>query len=458
MKLFLNFVFQVLECFRRLLLATVIGVLNSDSLASPVAGIVVCLGFSHVFEFRPFRNQDDNTLGIILSNSLSLFFLSAIIIKAEENNASSSIGGDLEQTVFGIVLVVILFAGPSVLIVSLIVRMRQWLCGKKKAKFGQSGPVKKRKNKSKAEKAERRTSSLYIDLDAVFDAVKKGSSLEDAMSNPEQGLKSDKKIVSKGKIVSKIKQRLMERAARFADELEEHRPVETKNEHAASSDRPSSSGGPQRRHYLKGYPTNKNFNSGIQGVDNSETVGDESKSMGHWMTMTARESHNTSDAQPDEAAEVADIEELMLLLDKAESLALSAGEASRVQVLMQRQAESMKARTHKAAEGTSVAGEEAGQLLIGDKPTPEPEPKIAPEIEPAPFEVASNGVVWTRLVEHLGARQMRAVDLFKEIDKDRSLVRGFFLVAFASCTKRVAGLVFHFPHFLHWRFLEKKNL
>jgi hypothetical protein len=142
---------------------------------------------------------------------------------------------------------------------------------------------------------------------------------------------------------------------------------------------------------------------------------------------------------------------------------------------MQRQAESMKVRARKAAEGTSVVGGEAGRLRIGrkaaegtsvvggeagrlrigDKPTPEPEPKIAPEIEPVPFGAASNGVVWTRLAEHLGARQMRAVDLFKEIDKDHSLVRGFFLAAFASCAKRVAGLVFLLPQFLHWRFLEK---
>ena len=187
---------QVLECFRRLVLATVIGVLDSESLASPVVGIVVCLGFSHVFEYRPFRKPDDNTLGIILSNSLSLFFLSAIIIKAEENNADSSIGGDLEQQVFGIVLVVILFAGPSVLFIQMLTFLKRWASGQRTAKYGQSHVAKKTKGKKKA-KAERRTSSQYIDLDAVFEAVnKKGISVKAAISDPEQGLKTDEKIVS----------------------------------------------------------------------------------------------------------------------------------------------------------------------------------------------------------------------------------------------------------------------
>jgi hypothetical protein len=63
-----------MECARRLLLASVIGLVNPGTAASATLGILVCFGFCHVFEKRPFKYDDDNDLGVVLAWSLTLFF------------------------------------------------------------------------------------------------------------------------------------------------------------------------------------------------------------------------------------------------------------------------------------------------------------------------------------------------------------------------------------------------
>ena len=45
-----HYTFEALECGRRLLLASVIGVLDSESAASPTLGILLCFCFNHIFE------------------------------------------------------------------------------------------------------------------------------------------------------------------------------------------------------------------------------------------------------------------------------------------------------------------------------------------------------------------------------------------------------------------------
>lgn len=65
-------VWSVLECFRRLLLASVVGLVAEDSTAAPVIGLYLALGFLYVFtRWTPFRNEDDNHLGIVLAYSLT---------------------------------------------------------------------------------------------------------------------------------------------------------------------------------------------------------------------------------------------------------------------------------------------------------------------------------------------------------------------------------------------------
>jgi epidermal growth factor receptor substrate 15 len=256
------------------------------------------LAFSYIFDFRPFRKPDDNSLGIILSNSLSLFFLSAIIIKAEENNSASSLGGDLEQQVFGLVLLVILLAGPFILIFQLLFTARRWLTGKRVAKYGQSTIKKKvkKKKKKRAAKVDRRASGTYVDVDAVFDAVKKGVTLQAALLHPDQGLKIDETRESKSKTESKVKQRLIDRAARFADELQSHGLVETKTEFDSGSNFQKKTIDIHRRKSFTRFPTHNQLDGDKLGGTRSATVGyDGSESMSHWMTMTRSESHNIAD-------------------------------------------------------------------------------------------------------------------------------------------------------------------
>jgi Ca2+-binding EF-hand superfamily protein len=94
------------------MLASVIGIVNPGTAASAILGILVCFIFCHVFEKRPFKEDDDNELGVVLAWSLTLFFLSAICIKADVTQDS----GD-EQKVFGIALTVILATGPALIVV-----------------------------------------------------------------------------------------------------------------------------------------------------------------------------------------------------------------------------------------------------------------------------------------------------------------------------------------------------
>mmetsp|Transcript_86908 Transcript_86908/g.168344 ORF Transcript_86908/g.168344 Transcript_86908/m.168344 type:complete len:312 (-) Transcript_86908:193-1128(-) len=104
--------FEVLECVRRLLLASVIGLVAEDSTAAPVIGVLVTLVFLYAFtRWAPFVDKDDNALGIILAYSLTLLFLAALLIKAD-------ISGDFthDQAVFGVILSLVILAGPCALV------------------------------------------------------------------------------------------------------------------------------------------------------------------------------------------------------------------------------------------------------------------------------------------------------------------------------------------------------
>ena len=102
------FYFEVIECVRRLLLASIIGIANSDSAASPVIGLLLSLIFIHVFErYLPYKEPSDSVLGVVLAYALALLFLAALLIKV---NATSDDTQD--QALFGVLLVLILFAGP----------------------------------------------------------------------------------------------------------------------------------------------------------------------------------------------------------------------------------------------------------------------------------------------------------------------------------------------------------
>jgi hypothetical protein len=67
------FAAECIECVRRLSLASVVGLADEDSTISPIVGVLLSLVFIAVFsEFRPFKAEDDCTLGVILSYSITL--------------------------------------------------------------------------------------------------------------------------------------------------------------------------------------------------------------------------------------------------------------------------------------------------------------------------------------------------------------------------------------------------
>jgi uncharacterized membrane protein YgcG len=104
-----NYNFEVLECFRRLSLASMIGITDPESAISAVLGLLICLGAVYIFVgYKPYKNPKDSELGITLAFSLLLFFLSALMLKVAAT-ASLSIE---DQEIFGYMLCGVLAAGP----------------------------------------------------------------------------------------------------------------------------------------------------------------------------------------------------------------------------------------------------------------------------------------------------------------------------------------------------------
>ena len=101
--------FEVLECVRRLLLASVVGMLPAEGVVAPTLGILLCFCFLYVFiDFRPYRNADDANLGVILQYSITLFFLAGLLAKVNVTaNQTKS-----EEAIFGYALMAIMLLGP----------------------------------------------------------------------------------------------------------------------------------------------------------------------------------------------------------------------------------------------------------------------------------------------------------------------------------------------------------
>ena len=103
------FWFEVLECVRRLALASIIGIVSERSAAAAVLGTVISGMFTWVSTtLRPFKEISDNTLGVVLAYSLQFFFISALLIKVEVTQDDD----DRDQDIFAALLIICLFAGP----------------------------------------------------------------------------------------------------------------------------------------------------------------------------------------------------------------------------------------------------------------------------------------------------------------------------------------------------------
>jgi len=120
------FWFEVLECVRRLLLASAVGMVAADSAAAPTLGLLIALAFVYVFDhFMPYKSRENSTLGVVLAYSTALLFLGALLIKTTAENDDAS-----DQRVFGFLCTATLFSGP-LMILHLVVRRK--VCGPKAA-------------------------------------------------------------------------------------------------------------------------------------------------------------------------------------------------------------------------------------------------------------------------------------------------------------------------------------
>ena len=131
-----------MECFRRLLLASVIGIASEDSALASVLGFLLCLGFHRIFSKRPFKEEDDSTFGIVLTYALAFMFLGALLIKV---NAQPS--GELERRIFEIILVFLLLMGPGIIITNALrsIFKKRLECCKERTMTSRklSGPTKR---------------------------------------------------------------------------------------------------------------------------------------------------------------------------------------------------------------------------------------------------------------------------------------------------------------------------
>ena len=111
------FWFEVAECARRLLLASVVGLLaGSESAGSAVSGFLLSLLFIYIFKLRPFKSNRHNMLAVVFAYCLNLFFLSAIMLKLD--TSGDSIG---DQDIFGYILVGVFAVGPACVACSILV-------------------------------------------------------------------------------------------------------------------------------------------------------------------------------------------------------------------------------------------------------------------------------------------------------------------------------------------------
>jgi len=103
--------FECVECARRLLLSSVVGIVSANSAANPALGLLICLCFNWVFiELKPFNEPSDCSLGVVLAYSLTLFFFAALLIKVDATSDDAD-----DQYVFGVILIAVLVMGPVLL-------------------------------------------------------------------------------------------------------------------------------------------------------------------------------------------------------------------------------------------------------------------------------------------------------------------------------------------------------
>jgi len=103
--------FEVLECFRRLILASVVGIISADAASSAVVGILASTASSYIMTWEPFIEKQDNFLGLVLAYSLILLFLAALMLKVHISPEETR-----DSAMFDVLLSLILLSGPVVIL------------------------------------------------------------------------------------------------------------------------------------------------------------------------------------------------------------------------------------------------------------------------------------------------------------------------------------------------------
>jgi len=110
------FMFEVVDCVRRLLLASLIGIAPPESAVSPSLGVMFSIAFAYVYvSLRPYKNKRDNELEITLTYSLLLMFFEALLLKVDASADSES-----SLQLFGTLLTFIFLLGPALVFARLM--------------------------------------------------------------------------------------------------------------------------------------------------------------------------------------------------------------------------------------------------------------------------------------------------------------------------------------------------
>jgi hypothetical protein len=91
------------------------GIASSESALSPLLGILISMAFIHVFSFKPFKENRDNTLSVMLTYSLTFIFLGALMIRLD-----ALPDRDFEKKLFEVTLVVVFALSPVLIAADLI--------------------------------------------------------------------------------------------------------------------------------------------------------------------------------------------------------------------------------------------------------------------------------------------------------------------------------------------------
>ena len=116
--------FEVVECVRKLLLASIVGIV--PELFAPVTGLIISSLFIYVFTFRPFEEKDLNSLGIVLQYALMLIYTASLVTKADMSGQSKE-----DQAAFGVLLVLIVMVGPVFIVFQTTHGIANYLCCRK---------------------------------------------------------------------------------------------------------------------------------------------------------------------------------------------------------------------------------------------------------------------------------------------------------------------------------------